>query len=232
MFHWLLAASFLGAFGIAQLADDEGSLFPVHMLLGLVAVGMVGLRLVWGFVGTRYARFGSLALSPGALVAYLGDALRGRGERYAGHNPGASWASLAMFGFILGLGLTGIGMSRGIEVAEELHEVFAYGMLATVAAHLAGLALHALRHRENVVLSMVDGRKEAAPADAIPSARPVVGVGFLAVTVAWAGVLFTGFDAATGQLSLPGAGPVLTLGEAGEGGEGGEEHEEGEDDDD
>lgn len=234
VFHWLLAASFLGAFGIAELTDDEGSLFSVHMLLGLVALGMVVLRLVWGFVGTRYARFRSLALSPGELVAYLGDALRGRGRRYVGHNPGASWAILAMFACILGLAVTGVGMSRGSEVAEELHEVLAFGMLATVVAHLAGVAFHVLRHRENVVVGMLDGRKEAAPADAIPSARPVVGLGFLAATGVWAGLLFTGFDGATGDLSLPGVGTVLTLGEGGEGGEehGEEDEEWGEEDDD
>ena len=67
VFHWLLAALFLGAFVIGTTVDDESSVFAVHALLGAGAGFLVLLRLVWGLVGTRHARFGSL--SPAFLPA-------------------------------------------------------------------------------------------------------------------------------------------------------------------
>lgn len=58
-FYWLLTATFVGAIGIALIADDKSHLFQTHMLLGLIPVFLVVLRVIWGFVGTRYARLGS-----------------------------------------------------------------------------------------------------------------------------------------------------------------------------
>lgn len=226
LFHWSFAGAFLAAFAVATLVGDESALFPFHMLLGLVLVFMVALRLIWGLIGTKHARFSDLPTRPGELVAYMRDAFTRGTKRYAGHNPGSTWAMFAMFALVVGLGATGLMMSRGSEAAEEVHEVLAWAMIAVVVAHLAGIALHTIRHKELIAASMVDGRKQGEPADAIPSSRPVAGVAFLALTAAWAGAVFGGYDANSGQLSLLGA--TLDLGEQEEG----EEHGEGEDDDD
>lgn len=226
LFHWAFAGGFLAAFAIAELTDDDGGLFPMHMLVGLVLVFMVLLRAIWGLVGSRWARFGAFPTRPAELFRYLRDAIVGGARRYAGHNPGSAWAALGMLALVVGLGVTGLAMGRGNEAAEELHEVFAWGTVALVVAHLAGIALHTIRHKEVVAFSMVDGRKEAEPAAAIPSARPVAGVAFLALTGAWAGAVFSNYDAATGEVAL--LGTTLQLGEA-------EEHEgghEGDHDDD
>ena len=227
LFHWLLAGSFLAAFLIAVSTDDDGTLFPVHALFGLVMGFVVVLRLVWGFVGTTHARFTAFAWSPAALVAYLRDAFSpGAARRWVGHNPGSSWASAVIFACALGLGATGIAMSSGSEVAEEVHEVLAWTLLATVGAHLAGLAWHTLRHREAIGLAMVDGRKVGDPGAAIRSARPLAGLAFLALTGAWTGGLVNGYDPATATVTLPGIGTRIALGEGGEGGEGGDHHDD------
>lgn len=62
IFHWLFAATFVGAFFIAKVIDDDSPSYVFHMLLGLVLVLTVALRVVWGVVGSRYARFSSLSL--------------------------------------------------------------------------------------------------------------------------------------------------------------------------
>jgi cytochrome b len=229
LFHLLFAASFVLAFGIAQLVDDESTLFSAHMLLGLLMAFMLVLRLIWGLVGTRHARFSDFALGPRAVLRHLGDALRGRGSRHAGHNPGASVAIIAMFVFVIGLALTGILMGQGHEAAEGVHEVFAYGLLLTVIAHLVGIALHTFRHRENIALAMVDGKKVAEESAAIPSARPLVGLVFLGLTALVGWRLAAGYDAATRTLELPLIGTTLQLGES-EGGEGDEHGERHHDD--
>lgn len=233
LFHWILAGSFLAAFAISNLSDDESPIFAVHMLLGAIAAFMVILRFIWGFVGTRWARFSSFKAGPKELFAYLRGAFTGNERRYTGHNPGSSIAAILMFVFILGLAVTGIMMGRGADV-KEVHELFAWGMIATVAAHLAGIAFYTLRNRENIALSMVDGRKVAEPSGAIATARPMVGLTFLVLTALWTMGLVNGYDSTTGQATIPLTGQTLQLGEEGEHEGGGAEegeHEEHEDDD-
>lgn len=53
LFHWLLAASFIAAFTIANVVDDDSATFVVHMLLGAVMSAMVVQRVLWGVVGSR-----------------------------------------------------------------------------------------------------------------------------------------------------------------------------------
>lgn len=235
LFHWLLSAAFLGAFVIANLIEDESSLFALHMWLGGIAAFMVVLRLVWGLVGSRYARFGSFAHGPSELGRYVAGTFTGKAKRYIGHNPGSAVAALLMFVLLLGLGYTGAFMATGGEAYEEVHEVLAWTMLAVVGVHLAGIVWHTIRHRENIAASMVTGEKQGEPAEAIPTAHAGVAVAFLALTGLWAGGLYDGYDATTRQVTLPLLGTTLQLGEGEEheasgAGEGGE-HEDGDDDD-
>ncbi len=239
LFHWLLGAVFLGALGIAALAGDEAPLFGIHAILGLLAVFLVLLRIVWGFAGTRWARFRSFDFRPSSLARYLRESLgRGEGTRHTGHNPATSWFVLATIAIILGLGLTGIMMGRGSETAEEAHEILAWTMLALAAAHVGGVLWHRVRRGENLAAGMVTGLKQAPAASAIPSIRPWSAAALIVVTAAWAAVLAAGWDGATRRLTLPLLGGPLQIGEAeGERGEDRSEanpsaRERGEDDDD
>lgn len=211
-FHWLLAGSFIGAFVIANVVDDESSTFVLHMLLGGVAAFMVVLRVVWGFVGTRWSRFSSFALRPSELFSYIFGALKGAGARYSGHNPGTSFAALGMFVLLPAVAISGALMSKG-EVFEEVHEILAWSLVALVVAHLAGIAVHTLRHKEFIAWSMVDGRKQAPDGDAIHKTRPVVALTFLGITGAWAAALVSGYDATTNTVTVPVIGKTITLGE-------------------
>lgn len=234
LFHWLLAGAFLGAFAIANLVDDESTLFAAHMWLGAIAAFMVVLRGVWGFIGSRYARFGSFALSPAALVRYVKGAAAGNDPPTPGHNPGSSFAALAIFVLMLGLAASGALMARA-EVFEELHEALAWTLMGVVAIHVAGIVWHTIRHRENIALSMVDGHKRIAKGAAIESSHALAAVAFLGLTGLWAGALYDGYDAAGRQVTLPLLGVSVQLGEAeGAHAERGEheEHEEHDDDDD
>lgn len=229
LFHLLFAGSFLGAFLLATVAGDESGLFPVHMLLGGIMAFMVLLRVIWGFVGSRWARFRTFAFRPAEVIGYLKAAVAGGGERHAGHNPGASVAIFAMLGLALGLAVTGAMMSTGGEVVEELHEIFAWSMLAVVGAHIAGIVMHTLRHHENVAASIVTGHKLGSPADAIRGSHALAGAAFLGLTGAWGVGLVRNYDAVNHEVTLPVLGQVIALGE---GEEEGEHGEEGEDDDD
>lgn len=214
LFHWLLALGFSAAIVIALAADDESPIFPYHALIGLTIALMVVLRVLWGLVGSRHARFTSFALSPRAMVAYVSQALRGGDARHAGHNPATAWAALVMLALILGLGVTGFLLGQGNESLKELHEVLAYAMVGVVGLHILGVALHTLRHRENITASMIVGRKEADPGAAIASPRYLSALVFLGLSGVWAAGLWTSYDAATQTTRLPLLGASVRLGEA------------------
>lgn len=231
LMHWAFAASVSGSLVIALTVDGESPLFQLHMILGLVAAFIVVLRLVWGLVGTRHARFANFPLSPGMLADYGRGLLQSAGRRFTGHNPGAAWASLAMFTLVGLLLLTGLG--PGGEAFEEVHGALAYALLGVVGLHLAGLAWHTVRHRENIAASMVTGRKEGDPAEEIRSARPVWAVGLLAGGIVWIAGLFRSHDANAATVRIPVLGAVVQLGESeSEGGEDSERGSQKKDDDD
>lgn len=219
--HAVLAVLVLAAFALATLTSDESVTFSWHAIAGLVAVVVVLLRILWGFFGTRYARFGDFPLRPSALVRYLRGVVSGRPDGSGvGHNAATSWFALAIFAGIVGLGVTGILAGRGSEGAEEVHEVLAWSVIGLVAAHVAGVLLHVARKRENLIASMIDGRKAGPEADAIPGPRTATAAVSAGLVIAFAAALVSSFDAPSRRLKLPLVGTVLTLGEAEAGGGG------------
>ena len=82
IFHWALVT----AFTIAYFTDDEELLLP-HVWAGYAVIGLLLFRLLWGFVGTRHARFSDFIHAPSAALAFVRDTLKGKAKRYLGHNP-------------------------------------------------------------------------------------------------------------------------------------------------
>jgi cytochrome b len=213
LFHGFLTVGFIASFAIAQFTGHHSSWFPVHMLLGIVLGAMVVLRLIWGFTGSRHARFDAFLFTPATVWKYVKSALTATEPRYVGHNPGSSYAILAMLVLLGVVVATGLLMSSGSEAAEELHSVAAYALLAVVVVHVLGVGWHTIRHRENISLSMITGRKEASPDDAIPSSRPLAALAFVAIIGFLAVGLFRNYDPAKSQTSLPFLNTVIHLGE-------------------
>jgi cytochrome b len=156
-FHWLLALSFAGAY----LTAESERLRNVHVALGYTMLGLVAFRLLWGLVGTRYARFASFAFGPRSVAAYLRSLLTRSPKRYVGHNPAGSWAIYALLALSVAAGATGYAtyVDLGGHWMEEVHELAANALLAVVIAHVAGVLLSSLLHRENLVRSMLTGYK-------------------------------------------------------------------------
>lgn len=203
LFHGLFAASFCAAFVIANVVDDESAIFAWHMLAGLLLVFVLVGRGLWGFIGTRHARWSDFQLSPSALIDYGRDVLRGGARRWAGHNPASSVAALCMWGLGLGLGITGLCMAQGIatESLEDVHELLANAFLVVVLLHIAGVILHQWQHKDALGASMVTGRKSGVDAPDVSAHRFAAAV-FLLLTMSFAGYLLQHFDQAQGQLQL------------------------------
>lgn len=211
LFHWAFAASLAAAIGIGFLVEDERPLFQWHMIFGIVALFLVAVRVVMGFVGSRYSRFSSYPVHPREVAGYMISAVVSKTRRYAGNNPGSAMAAVLMFLLVPTLFLSGIG--SGGEALEELHELCAWALLAVIAMHLAGLAWHRIRHGENLSPAMVTGRKAGRPEDAIASPHPAWGAVLLIGAGLWIAALFAGHDSKTATVKLPVIGVTLQLGE-------------------
>lgn len=157
VFHWTVVAGCMA--DLFVLGGGRTS----HNVVGYTVAGLVVARVVWGFVGTRHARFADFVPGPSGLLRYLEALARGREPRFLGHNPAAAAMILALLGTLAGLGLTGwmttLDAFWGAEWLEELHEALANGLIALVAIHAAAAVIESVRHRENLVWAMVSGRK-------------------------------------------------------------------------
>lgn len=165
-FHWSLVGSFVVAWLTRHGNED------IHHLAGYGAASLVGLRVVWGLVGTHYARFRQFTRRPATVLGYLRDIATGREARYIGHNPAGGAMILALLIAMAGTALTGWMMTTdqfwGVEWVGRTHERLADGLLILVLVHIAGVALASVRHRENLVLAMFTGRKRAAEPRDVP----------------------------------------------------------------
>lgn len=213
VFHWLLTLGLLACFGFSLLADEDSSLFSFHMILGIVLGVMLVMRVFWGFVGTTYARFDSFLFSPAAVAQYVKEAVTGSGQRHTGHNPGSSYAIFAMLALVALIVATGLLVPNGSEVAEELHEIASYALLAVIAIHIIGVVVYTARHRKNITMSMIDGTKDGSPSEAIRSSRPLTAWLMVAAVVLLTAGLFRNYDRAGGLTTLPIIGTVIYLGE-------------------
>ena len=172
-FHWTLVAGFLVAF----LTEDD--LMTLHAWAGYLVLTLVGLRIVWGLIGTRFARFSEFLSRPSTVVVYLKDVATFRARRYLGHNPAGGAMIVVLLILLLLTALTGLGVYGAEESAgpladvmrgspgylgdalEELHEFFANLTLLCIFLHVFGVVVASLQHRENLVRSMFTGLKRS-----------------------------------------------------------------------
>ena len=160
LLHWSLALSVLAAW----LTSEGGARW--HEWVGYVSLACIAVRLVWGFAGSRHARFADFVQSPSATLAYARQVAAGSEPRHVGHNPLGGWMILALLLVAALTGLSGWLYTTdaywGVEWVEEVHEVLAEGLLVLIALHVAGVIFSSRRHRENLVASMLHGRKRPA----------------------------------------------------------------------
>lgn len=158
LFHWSLVLAFFSA----QFFTSEGD--PPHEIAGYIALGLVVTRIVWGFIGTAHARFADFVPSPQRFFAYFGDMLSQREARYLGHNPLGGAMIVALLFMIVATSVTGwmltTDMFWGAASVEQLHQYLAWGTLALVGFHVGGVVHASVRHRENLVIAMITGRKK------------------------------------------------------------------------
>ncbi len=170
-FHWSLVSAFV----IAYITEDD--FLTIHSWAGYLILALLGIRFVWGFVGTRYARFADFIYSPANIMQFLKDTLGFKAKRYLGHNPaGGAMVILLMISLLMttttGVLLLGAEEHAGPvaflfaqaggfweDALEEVHEFFANFTLLLVFVHIAGVLVESFIHKENLVSAMITGFK-------------------------------------------------------------------------
>ncbi|HEY5167508.1 MAG TPA: cytochrome b/b6 domain-containing protein, partial [Pseudolabrys sp.] len=139
VFHWSLATLFM----VAYATGDEVE--RVHIAAGYAIAGLIALRVVWGFVGPRHARFTNFVRSPRAALADLRDVALLRAPRYLGHNPAGGAMIIALLVMLAGTSITGYMMTTdafwGAKWVEEVHEAFANLTVGLIVFHVLGVLI-------------------------------------------------------------------------------------------
>jgi cytochrome b len=209
LFHGLLlitvaVAAWTGFFGAANLLTP-------HLIAGVVAGILVVWRVIWGVLGSTYARFGAFLPYPRAVLGRLSELRNRNYRRYLSHNPLGALMVFAVLSLIFLLAISG-AVSFGGELkqgplastttyaigadAHRIHELLAYGLIGLIVLHLLGVAFETAISRERLILAMFDGYKSADGAEQLArkGARPFLAF-FLLVLIAGsagvAGVLFS-----------------------------------------
>jgi cytochrome b len=155
--HWLLAGAIAAAWATS---DQTGA---AHEYIGYMAGVLVALRVVWGFVGNRYARFEHFLRPPSVTLRYLRQVLSTSAPRHIGHNPLGGWMAMLLWSSVGLLTATGWALTTdllwGYAWPILIHAAIAWAMLALIVLHVAGVLLTTLQHRENLVVAMVTGKK-------------------------------------------------------------------------
>lgn len=163
LFHWSLVLCFFGAYLFTE------SIGLLHKSLGYLTLALVTARVIWGFVGTEYARFSNFVPGPRRLGRYVLALLHRREPRHLGHNPAGSIMIVFLLCMIIAIGITGWMLTLdafwGNGTVENLHTLFVDFTLVAVAIHVCANIYASIRHRENLILSMFTGNKRAAETD-------------------------------------------------------------------
>ena len=163
VFHWALVAAFLVAWATSE------ELRSVHEIAGYTVIGLIAVRVVWGLVGTRHARFSSFLYHPVTVLRFLGDSIALKARRYIGHNPAGGIMVVLLLLTLLATAVSGYMMTTdafwGIRWVRQAHELSVDLALVLIVLHLVGVAVASYEHRENLVKAMITGRKRAPEAD-------------------------------------------------------------------
>ncbi|MDQ1241334.1 MAG: hypothetical protein QG550_585 [Pseudomonadota bacterium] len=179
--HWLLVACVAGCWA-THYAGVEW--FHWHRRLGYTVLVLAAFRVVWGFAGTRHARFANFLRGPRAIVEYLRS-----GRETAGHNP------LGALGVVAMLALLGLQATTGLFANDEimnagpfygwvspatsnrltsLHHANSDWLLLLIALHVLAVGWYAFVRRRALVRAMITGAKDeraVSVADAISGSR-------------------------------------------------------------
>jgi len=167
LFHWLLVILIIAAYVTGKIG---GGAIDWHGRIGILILGLIVFRVVWGFIGSHHSRFSSFFPTPATVRAYL------RGQWHGiGHNPLGAFSVLALLSLISLQVATGLFGNDDIafngplssllnkELSDKLtglHKLSINALIVLIVLHLGAIAFYAFVKRDNLVKPMITGWKD------------------------------------------------------------------------
>lgn len=193
--HWGLALSVFGAWLTREL---EGDWFAWHTRCGYAVLVLVLTRIVWGLIGTRYARFADFVRGPTTVVKYIKEIRRSSGDsQHLGHNPLGALMIIALLTMLLMQAVTGLFANDqifetgplfgyvSVAVSDQLttwHKQIFDVLWIAIWVHVAAALFYLSVLGQNLILPMLTGRKSGAADQGIRSSRTAWAV-FIALVI-------------------------------------------------
>lgn len=177
--HWLLVISLFSCY----ITSFYENLLTLHVSIGIVVFGMLLMKIVWGMIGPKYARWSDFKFAFKDLKHYFIEKIKYRyREIKPGHNPASSWFAFLVtwFGIICcisGFILYGLQEGNGLfsflnenyvqesYLFDYIHIILVYMLLVMIFAHISGVLIEQFYHKTNMVMAMVSGYKRAKGED-------------------------------------------------------------------
>ncbi len=191
--HWLLAICFATAYATGE--SESWRLWHIYSGNGVLAI--VIFRLIWGVIGTPYARFSQFVRPPTHAVRYLKSLISHTPEHHVGHNPAGGIAVLGLLGLSATTAIIGwiIYQDSPPHWLEKAHEIAANLTLCLVAVHVVAVIISSKLHKENLIQAMITGNKPSpqvtSEANAFTLGKVTIGFALLLFLLAFAGYAVT-----------------------------------------
>jgi cytochrome b len=202
LFHWALVALICTSFISVKIG---GNAMQYQVWSGAAILALLLFRLIWGFVGSRTARFVHFVRGPAAAWRYARSLLGPDPERHLGHNPLGGWSIVAMLLALALQAITGLFATDDIatqgplysRVSEEtanrltaIHHFNEKVIIALVALHILAVIFYLLVKKENLVTPMITGRKPWEDPSATQMQTPPFWVAFILAAICAVGVCY------------------------------------------
>lgn len=172
LFHWLLVVSITAQYLTAEVLDDA---MQWHFYFGYFTLGLIVFRIIWGFIGSDYAKFSQFVSGPKAVLRYASSLFNRNSQAHAGHNPLGGWVVIVMLLLVLAQAVSGLFMTDDIffdgpwraavedntlKVMSFIHHTGFNVLLAVIALHVAAIVFYAIYKKQRLAPAMVHGKKE------------------------------------------------------------------------
>lgn len=168
LFHWLLVITLVYQYLSAEVFDNA---MHLHFYSGYFCLGLILFRLIWGMIGSYYAKFSQFIVSPKAAIRYL---VSDQKNIHLGHNPAGAYSVIALLSLVLSQALSGLFLSDEIfndapyfgvlpdywqDIVSFIHHNLFYVLLAAIVLHVLAILFYRVKHKQNLVSAMLSGKK-------------------------------------------------------------------------
>lgn len=200
LFHWLLVLFIAAQWLTAEVLEGYSD---IHNLIGYCILGLVMFRLVWGFFGTKYARFSNFLTGPEKIVGYLASLMKGNNNGFIGHNPlGGLLVPVVLI--LLGLqAISGLFISdeifhngplfqsisdKNTEIMDWIHHNVFDVLLGFILLHLLAIVYYQWRLKQDLIRPMLSGKKRVGKEQAIKHSdliKAIILIILIAIFIYW-----------------------------------------------